>query len=76
MGISRTLKDIAAYSDVEFKELSKSYRLLCLELNLKVPIIDPMKYIAKVANKANLRENQATSCRDNEQCFKKREIYW
>jgi transcription initiation factor TFIIB len=56
MGISRTLKDIAAYSNVKFKELAKSYRLLCLELDLKVPIIDPLKYIAKVANKANLSE--------------------
>src|SRR5215212_1274032 len=56
MGISRTLKDIAAYSDVKFKEVAKSYRLLCLELDLKVPIVDPMKYIAKVANKANLSE--------------------
>src|SRR5215212_1179156 len=56
MGISRTLKDIAAYSDVKFKEVAKSYRLLCIELDLKVPIVDPMKYIAKVANKANLSE--------------------
>jgi transcription initiation factor TFIIB len=56
MGISRTLKDIAAYSNVKFKEVAKSYRLLCIELDLKVPIVDPMKYIAKVANKANLSE--------------------
>jgi transcription initiation factor TFIIB len=56
MGISRTLKDIAAYSDVKLKEVAKSYRLLCIELDLKVPIVDPMKYIAKVANKANLSE--------------------
>ena len=56
MGISRTLKDIASYSNVKFKEVTKSYRLLCIELDLKVPIVDPMKYIAKVANKANLSE--------------------
>jgi transcription initiation factor TFIIB len=56
MGISRTLKDIASYSNVKFKELAKSYRLLLLELDLKVPIVDPMKYIVKVANKANLSE--------------------
>ncbi|MFL6409759.1 MAG: transcription initiation factor IIB family protein [Nitrososphaeraceae archaeon] len=54
MGISRTLKDIATYSNVKFKEVAKSYRLLCLDL--KIPIVDPMKYIAKVANKANLSE--------------------
>ena len=56
MGISRTLKDIASYSNVRFKEVAKSYRLLCIELDLKVPIVDPMKYIVKVANKANLSE--------------------
>jgi transcription initiation factor TFIIB len=56
MRISRTLKDLADHSDVKPKELAKSYRLLILELDLKVPIVDPMKYIAKVANKANLSE--------------------
>jgi transcription initiation factor TFIIB len=56
MRISRTLKDIADHSDVKPKELAKTYRLLILELDLNVPIVDPMKYIAKVANKANLSE--------------------
>jgi transcription initiation factor TFIIB len=68
MGISRTLKDIAAYSNVKLKEVAKSYRLLCIELDLKVPIVDPMKYIAKVANKANLSEKtkrQAAEIMDN-----------
>ncbi|MFL6406859.1 MAG: transcription initiation factor IIB family protein [Nitrososphaeraceae archaeon] len=68
MGISRTLKDIATYSNVKFKEVAKSYRLLCLELDLKIPIVDPMKYIAKVANKANLSEKtkrQAAEIMDN-----------
>src|SRR5919202_7151701 len=57
MGISRTLKDIAAHSDVKFKEVAKSYRLLCIELDLKVPIVDPLKYIAKVASKARISEH-------------------
>ena len=74
MGISRTLKDIAVYSNVKLKEVAKSYRLLCLELDLKIPIVDPMKYIAKVANKANLSEKtkrQAAEIMDN---VTKREI--
>jgi len=33
MGISRTLKDIAAYSNVKLKEVARSYRLLYLELS-------------------------------------------
>jgi transcription initiation factor TFIIB len=56
MGISRTLKDIASYNNVKLKEVAKSYRLLCIELDIKVPIVDPMRCIAKVANKANLSE--------------------
>jgi transcription initiation factor TFIIB len=74
MGISRTLKDIAAYSDVKFKEVAKSYRLLCIELDLKVPIIDPMKYIAKVANKANLSEKTKRQAAEIMNNVTKREI--
>ena len=56
LGTPRTLKDIAAYSNVKLKEVARSYRLLYLELDLKIPIINPMKCIARVANKANLSE--------------------
>ena len=74
MGISRTLKDIAVYSDVKFKEVAKSYRLLCIELDLKVPTIDPMKYIAKVANKANLSEKTKRQAAEIMYNVTKREI--
>jgi transcription initiation factor TFIIB len=74
MGISRTLKDIAAYSDVKFKEVTKSYRLLCIELDHKVPIIDPMKYIAKVANTANLSEKTKRQAAEIMNNITKREI--
>ncbi|MFL6406837.1 MAG: transcription initiation factor IIB family protein [Nitrososphaeraceae archaeon] len=74
MGISRTLKDIAAYSDVKLKEVAKSYRLLCIELDLKVPIVDPIKYIAKVANKANLSEKTKRQAAEIMNNITKREI--
>jgi transcription initiation factor TFIIB len=74
MGISRTLKDIAEYSDVKFKEVTKSYRLLCIELDLKVPVVDPMKYIAKVANKANLSEKTRRQAAEIMNNITKREI--
>ena len=74
MGISRTLKDIASYSNVKFKEVAKSYRLLCIELDLKVPIVDPMKYIAKVANKANLSEKTKRQAAEMMNNVTKREI--
>ena len=55
-GISRTLSDIADVSNIKRKELARTYRLLVFELDLKIPMVDPMKCIAKVANKANLSE--------------------
>ena len=56
MGISRTLKDIATISNIKHKELARTYRLLVLELDLKVPLVDPLKCIARVANKTKLSE--------------------
>ncbi|HET7389580.1 MAG TPA: transcription initiation factor IIB [Nitrososphaeraceae archaeon] len=56
IGISRTIKDIAAISNIRRKELARIYRLLVFELDIKIPMLDPMKCIGKVANKANLNE--------------------
>jgi transcription initiation factor TFIIB len=56
MNTPRTLKDIAAASNIKRKQLAKAYRLLFIELDIKVPLADPTKCIAKVANKANLSE--------------------
>ena len=56
MGISTTLKDIAGASNLKRKSIARTYRQLMLELDYKVPNTDPIKCIAKVANKANLSE--------------------
>jgi transcription initiation factor TFIIB len=56
MGISTTLKDIAGASNLKRKNIARTYRQLMLELDYKVPNTDPIKCIAKVANKANLSE--------------------
>ncbi|MFL6402781.1 MAG: transcription initiation factor IIB family protein [Nitrososphaeraceae archaeon] len=56
MSTLRTLKDIAAASNIKRKHLAKAYRLLLIELDIKVPLVDQIKCIAKVANKANLSE--------------------
>jgi transcription initiation factor TFIIB len=56
MNIPRTLKDIAEASNISHKHLAKMYRLLLIELDVKVPLVDQIKCIAKVANKANLSE--------------------
>ena len=57
MGTPRTLNDIATVNNMKRKEVARNYRLLYFELDLRTPIIDPMKCIVKVANKANLTEN-------------------
>ena len=68
MGIHRTLNDIAAACSVKRKELSKDFRILCTRLDLRIPQPDPMKCIAKVANKVKLSEKtkrQATLIMSN-----------
>jgi transcription initiation factor TFIIB len=56
MGMSRTLDDIANLNNIKHKELARTFRLLVLELDIKVPMIDPLKCVVKVANKAKLSE--------------------
>ncbi|MFL6317574.1 MAG: transcription initiation factor IIB family protein, partial [Nitrososphaeraceae archaeon] len=56
MSTPRTLKDIAAAANINRKYLAKAYRLLLIELDIKVPLVDQIKCIARVANKANLTE--------------------
>jgi transcription initiation factor TFIIB len=55
-GTSRTLKDIAQIGNIKRKDLARIYRLVVMELDLKIPLIDPMKCITRVANRARLSE--------------------
>jgi transcription initiation factor TFIIB len=52
----RTLKDVSAASNIKRKEIAKNCRLIMRELDLRVPMADPMKCIVKIANKSNLSE--------------------
>jgi transcription initiation factor TFIIB len=56
LGTPRTLKEIVAISNTKRKNLTQCCRLLISEFDIKVPMADPMKCIAKIANKANLSE--------------------
>lgn len=56
MGAQRTLADMTKIANIKRKDLSRSYRLLIREFDVKVPLADPMKCISKIANKANLSE--------------------
>jgi transcription initiation factor TFIIB len=54
--VGKTLKDIAQGTSIKPKTLSQSYRILLTELDIKTPMLDPMRCIVKVANKMQLDE--------------------
>ena len=56
IGMPRTLNEIAASSNIKLRTLAMDYRLLVKKLDLKIPLVDPIICIAKIANKANLTE--------------------
>ena len=74
VGTPRTLKDIAVDSNVKLKEVARSYRLLYFELDLKIPLVDPIKCIVKVANKAKLSEKTKRQAAEIMRMVNKREI--
>jgi transcription initiation factor TFIIB len=56
IGVGKTLKDIAQGTNIKPQTLSQSYRILLTELDIKTPMLDPMRCVAKVANKMQLSE--------------------
>jgi transcription initiation factor TFIIB len=61
LGAPRSIRDMAEITSVKSKAISHRYRLLALELDIKVPLIDPEKYVAKIANKARIGEKAKRS---------------
>jgi transcription initiation factor TFIIB len=55
-GVLRTLNDISEIIDIKPGEVARSYRRIISELDIKVPLIDPRRYIVKVANNLNFDE--------------------
>jgi transcription initiation factor TFIIB len=56
IGTPRPLNEIAKVSDIKRKDIARNYRILIKELDLQVPIIDPMKCIIRVANTVEINE--------------------
>ncbi len=52
----RTLMDIASGINIKRTDVARCYRILLVELDLKMPIIDPVKCISKIASNAGLDE--------------------
>jgi transcription initiation factor TFIIB len=52
----RTLDDIANGINIRRKDVARCYRLIFRELDLKIPVPDPLKGVSRIASLANLSE--------------------
>ena len=52
----RTLKDVAAACNIKKKDIARCYRLLIREMELKMPVVNPIRCISRIASKAGLSE--------------------
>jgi len=50
----RTLREISEASLVDKKDVARCYRLLLRELDVKMPIADPLTYVSKIAEKTGI----------------------
>ena len=46
----------AAVANIKKKELARSYRLLLREMDLRMPVADPIKCVSRIASKAGVSE--------------------
>ncbi len=53
-GTPRTLKEISSATRIRKKDVSRCYRLLLRELDMKMPVEDPVRCVPKIANKVDL----------------------
>ena len=54
--IPRAFDEVAEISNIRRKEMWKAYRAIVSELDLKVPLIDPVRCLVKLANKMGVSE--------------------
>jgi len=52
----RTLSEVSGEINIKRKEVSRFYRLLLRELDLKMPVVDPIKCVSKIASSVGLSE--------------------
>jgi transcription initiation factor TFIIB len=55
-GIPRTFDEVARTINITRKELSNAYIAIVLGLDLRIPLIDPIKSLVKLANKTHVDE--------------------
>jgi len=52
----RTLDDVAKGINIRRKDVARCYRLIFRELDLKMPVVDPVKGVSRIASLAQLSE--------------------
>jgi transcription initiation factor TFIIB len=50
----RTLKEVSSASRIRKKDVARCYRLLLRELDMKMPVEDPVKCVSKIASKVDI----------------------
>lgn len=55
-GTPRTLNDVARQINIKRKDVSRCYRLLLKELDLTMPVVDPIKCMSRISSQAELSE--------------------
>ena len=55
-GAPRTLKDITSASNIKRKDIARCYRLIHRELELKVPVVDSVRCVARIASNLEITE--------------------
>ena len=53
-GTPRTLREIAESSLVDKKDVARCYRLILRELDVQMPIADPLTYVSKIAERTGI----------------------
>ncbi|MGP8124809.1 MAG: transcription initiation factor IIB [Nitrososphaerales archaeon] len=62
--IPRTLKDVAAVSNVKKKDLARSYRLLHREMDFRMPVADAGRCVSMIASRAKMSESTQRRARE------------
>lgn len=60
--VPRSLREVSKVSTQEVKSVSRSYRLLLNELEMKVPIDYPMKFIPQIASRVGVSRETELLC--------------
>ena len=52
--VPRTLKEVASASSVRKKDVARCYRFILRTLKLRMPLVDPIRYMPKIASAADI----------------------